>query len=148
MIELREQSLAEAKELYGKHEWRDAHAIYYSLSLIFEDDKWIDDRRQDCLEHARLDEMYKSDNDWEESLEGIDQRMVEEAFYRIDRKHVVEADFKSMTIAGYKMVLLLADSPTLHEQFEGLTGGTRRTVPRSLGAQAPADPGARRTHLP
>ncbi len=119
---LRERALEKAQKLYDDHEWRDAHALYYSLSLIFEDDQEIDRRRQDCLEHARLDEQYKSDRDWEESLEGIDQRMVEEAFYRVDRKHVVEANFKDMTLAGYNMILLLADSPTLREQFEGLTG--------------------------
>jgi carboxyl-terminal processing protease len=119
---VRRLALAEADKLRGKHEWRDAHALYYSLSLIFEKDKDIDRRRKECLEHARLDEIYKPDREWQEDLEGINERMVEEAIYRIDRKYVEEADFKAMTEAGYEELLLIADSPTLAEQFDGLTG--------------------------
>ncbi|MCB9849252.1 MAG: PDZ domain-containing protein [Phycisphaerales bacterium] len=122
VTQLRDKALAEADKLRGEHNWRDAHALYYSLSLIFEDDKSIDKKRKECLEHARLDEIYKKDRDWEEDLEGIHQRMVEEAFYRIDRKYVEEANFKALTEAGFEELKLIAESPTLKEQFEGLTG--------------------------
>ncbi|HRX83946.1 MAG TPA: S41 family peptidase [Phycisphaerae bacterium] len=119
---LRDLSLAKADQLRKEANWRDAHALYYSLSLIFEDDKSIDKKRKECLEHARLEEIYKKDRDWQEDLEGISERMVEEAFYRIDRKYVEEADFKAMTEAGFDELLLIAESPTLREQFDGLTG--------------------------
>jgi carboxyl-terminal processing protease len=119
---LRTVARAEADKLYSEKEWRDAHALYYALSLIFEDDKEIDKLRKDCLEHARLDEIYKEERDWQDGLEGIHERMVEEAYYRIDRKYVEEANFKAMTVAGFEELLLIAESPTLQAQFEGLTG--------------------------
>jgi len=122
VLRLREQALAEGDKLYAEKNWRDAHAIYYSLNLIFEDDKDIDKKRKDCLEHARLDEIYKVEREWQDDLEGVHERMVEEAFYRIDRKYVEEADFKAMTVAGYEELLLIAESPTLQGQFDGLTG--------------------------
>lgn len=118
--QIKDAALAEASKRYAAHEWRDAHELYYALNLIFEHDKDIDKRRKDCLEHARLDEIYKSERDWQESLEGITPAMVEEALYRIDQKYVEEADFKKMTIAGFEELLLIAESPTLRELFDGL----------------------------
>ena len=100
--DIRDKSMVEAKGLLDEHKWRDAHAMYYSLSAIFEDDKKIDELRKQCLEHARLDEIYKSDHNWKESLEGIEPSMVEDALWRIDQKYVVEADFRQLTIAGFK----------------------------------------------
>lgn len=122
VLKLRGLALAEADKLLAEKNWRDAHALYYSLTLIFEDDKDIDRKRKDCLEHARLEEIYKKDREWQDDLEGIHERMVEEAFYRIDKKYVEEADFKKMTVAGYEELLLIAASPTLQEQIPGLSG--------------------------
>ncbi len=126
LTSLREDAMAEAAGLREEHEWKDAHAIYYSLSLIFEDDKQIDDLRQQMLEQARVDEVYKEDTGWRDQLEGIDPKMVEDALWRIDQKYVEEADFKTMMQDGYKMLLLLADSPSLAEQFPSLSGDRGR----------------------
>ncbi len=122
VLEIKAKALSESDKLFKEHEWRDAHAIYYALSLIFEDDKQVDKRREECLEHARLDELYKDDNNWEETLEGIDPNMVEEALWRTDQKHVVQADFRKLTISGFEELLLIAESPTLQAKFDGLTG--------------------------
>ncbi|NOX58705.1 MAG: S41 family peptidase [Planctomycetes bacterium] len=117
-------AVAHADKLRQDHEWRDGHAVYYSLSIVFEDDDAIEKGRRECLEHARLEEIYKEreDRDWRESLEGINKGMIEEALWRIDRKYVEEADFKSLTVAGFEELLLLVDSPTLREQFDTLKG--------------------------
>ncbi|HNO79828.1 MAG TPA: S41 family peptidase [Phycisphaerae bacterium] len=120
--ELKEAATHKADKLRREHEWRDSHAIYYSLSIVFENDTDIEKGRRECLEHVRLDEIYKKrdDYDWTESLEGITKSTVEEALWRIDQKYVEEADFKAMTAAGFQELLLLAESPTLRDQFEGL----------------------------
>ncbi len=121
---LKQAATAHADKLRREHEWRDGHSIYYSLSLIFDEDDDIEKCRRECLEHARLEEIYKEreDRDWKESLEGITKSTVEEALWRIDQKYVEEADFKSLTAAGFEELLLLSESPTLREQFDGLNG--------------------------
>lgn len=129
--DLKQAATRHADKLRREHEWRDGHAVYYSLSIIFENDDDIEKGRRECLEHARLEEIYKKrsededgkeshEYDWKESLEGITKSTIEEALWRIDQKYVEEADFKSLTAAGFQELLLLAESPTLREQFEGL----------------------------
>ncbi len=122
--DLKQAATQHADKFRREHEWRDGHAVYYSLSIIFENDDDIEKGRRECLEHARLDEIYKEreDRDWKESLEGITKSTIEEALWRIDQKYVEEANFKSLTAAGFAELLLLAESPTLGEQFEGLKG--------------------------
>ena len=132
---LREKGLAEGKKLRTDHQWRDAHHIFSWLSLVFENDQEIEAQRDDCFEHARLDSIYTEDNDWREALEGIDPSMVEDALWRIDQKYVVEPDFRKLTLAGLKRLLLLADSPALQKLFTGLTGDRGRDYRTRIGRQ-------------
>jgi carboxyl-terminal processing protease len=120
--DLKHAATQHAEKLSREHEWRDGHAVYYSLSIIFDNDDELEKGRRECLEHARLEEIYKEreDYDWKESLEGISKSTIEEALWRIDQKYVEEADFKGITAAGFEELLLLAESPTLRKQFEGL----------------------------
>jgi len=124
--ELRRDAVAKAEEHRGRNEWLDAHAIYYELSKIFEHDKDLRTQRNECLTHARIEAIYKPDTKWEESLEGIDPAMVKEALWRIDQKYVKEADFRALTEAGLKHILLLTESPSLRKLFEFLRDDTRR----------------------
>lgn len=126
LTSLRRDAETKAKEHREAKSWLDAHAIYYELSEIFDQDKELKDLRHECLTHARLEELYKKDSRWEESLEGIDPEMITEALWRIDQKYVTEADFRALTEAGLKQVLLLADSPSLRELFEYLRDDARR----------------------
>ncbi len=126
LAQLRKDAQAKAQEDREAKNWLDAHAIYYELSEIFDQDQELKDLRHECLTHARLEELYKKDSRWEESLKGIDPEMVTEALWRIDQKYVTEADFRALTEAGLKQVLLLADSPALRELFEYLRDDDRR----------------------
>jgi carboxyl-terminal processing protease len=115
VVKLRSDVMAAAIKLHDNNEWRDAHELYYALGLIFEKDKQIDKLRRECLEHARLDAIYKDEKDWAESLEGITHDMFHESLYRIDQKYVVEGDFRKLTISGYEELLLVADSPAVQK---------------------------------
>jgi len=126
LIRLRKDAEERAAEHREAKEWLDAHAIYYELSEIFEQDTPLKDLRHECLTHARLEELYKKDSRWEESLEGIEVQMITEALWRIDQKYVVDADFRALTEAGLRHVLLLADSPALRELFEYVRDDARR----------------------
>ncbi|UCG16369.1 MAG: S41 family peptidase [Phycisphaerales bacterium] len=123
---LRKDAIDKAGERRENKEWLEAHAIYYELSEIFDQDTELRDLRHECLTHARLEELYKEGTGWSEPLEGIDPDMVTEALYRIDQKYVEEPDFRAMTEAGLEQVLLLLESPALRELFECLSDDPRR----------------------
>ncbi len=126
LLKLRADAVAKAEEHKANEEWLDAHALFYELSEIYLHDEDLKKQRQVCLTHARLEEVYTKDSKWDEMLQGIDPEMVTEAMWRIDQKYVEEADFRAMTIAGLQQVLLLAQSPAMHELFEFLNDTARR----------------------
>jgi carboxyl-terminal processing protease len=126
LAQIRDDAMVKAQSHRQQGEWLDAHALYYVLGEIFEGDKEIQRLRQECLTHARLEEMYKEDTKWEESLENIEPDVVPDALWRIDQKYVDEVDFRELTLAGLKRVHLLVQSPALQKLFEPLRDETRR----------------------
>ena len=117
---LYDDALEYAADLREKHEWLDAHAVYFQLAAIFEHDKQIRKLRHECLTHARLEVFYKPDTKWEEQLAGIEWRMVRDVLYKIDKYYVSEADFRKLTVAGLEQLLMLARSEAVREVFPSL----------------------------
>ncbi len=120
LSEFAKTSVEKAEYYRSKAKWNKAHAVYYELSELFEDNKAYEEGRQECLNIARLDAIYSEDGNWEEFLEGIDPRNGQDAIERIDRYYVERPDFRAFTSAGLDQLLLLCESIEIRETFEGL----------------------------
>lgn len=118
--ELYDEALVHAESLRNEQEWLDAHAIYYQLAAVHEQDPLLKKLKRECLTHARLELFYEPDSNWEEQLAGIQWRMATDAIWKIENYYVTEADFRKWTISGLEQLLLLAQSPALQEVFPAL----------------------------
>ena len=73
------------------------------------------------MTHLRLDAMFKEGSHWEDRVEKARWRDAERALEYVGSYYVEPIEnFKEITEAGLKQLLLLADSKTAQEQFEGL----------------------------
>ena len=121
-------AMTKGGELREKKEWLDALAIYYEIGEIQDRDANVRKLIRECRTHARLDALYKDDVPWQERLEGIELRMVEEAFRAVEQKYVEEPDFRALTEAGLEQMLYLAESSSLRKLFKNLDDPTLRQM--------------------
>ncbi len=118
--ELTTLAVAKATEYREAKRWNKAHALYYDLTALFEDNKKYDKARLECLNIARLDVIYEDKDRWTELLEGIDPQNVIDALTRIERFYVQECDFRDVAAAGIERLMLLGESEKMREAFDGL----------------------------
>ena len=64
--------------------------------------------------------MFKEDSHWAERIEKVQWKDAEAALECIGLYYVVPPDFKAVTERGLEQLLLLADSESAQQTFEGL----------------------------
>lgn len=120
LLELVNNSLTAALELRREHSWRDAWHIYSALSGLFEHEPRYQKLEREVLTHLRLDTIFEEDSKWDERIERVRWKDAERALEHIGRYYVEEVDFKELTESALEQILLLADSKSAQERFEGL----------------------------
>ncbi len=120
MRELVNKSLEEATELRKKRDWRGAWHLYADLSALYERETRYQKLEHEVLTHLRLDHMFKEDRQWAERLEKVQWKDAEAALECIGLYYVVPPDFKAITERGLEQLLLLAESESAQQTFEGL----------------------------
>ncbi len=113
-------ALAKADELREEEEWREAWDIYWQLGDLYEREVRYKDLEREVLTHLRLDLMFEKDSKWEERLDRVRWEDAREALEHVEYFYVEPANFKKMTEAGLEQLLLLAESKTAQETFDGL----------------------------
>lgn len=113
-------SLVEADKLKQDREWQEAWRIYNDLATIFEQEPRYGKLQREVQTQWRLETMFEDDNPWREQLEKVRLEDAEAALGYIGMYYVEPADFKPMCESGLEQLLLLADSKSAHEVFEGL----------------------------
>lgn len=120
LLDLVNDALAKADEHRKKNEWREAWGLYSMLSSLYEREPRYEKLDREALTHLRLESMFRENSHWDERIEKIRWRDAQRALEEIDRAYVEPADFKRMTESALEQLLLLADSKTAREEFEGL----------------------------
>ena len=113
-------ALVAADGFRKKSKWRNAWRIYAHLSALFEHEPRYQKLEREALTHLRLDAMFKEDSHWEEGIERVRWKDAREALDYVDRVYVQVADFKKITESGLEQLLMLAESGTAQDEFEGL----------------------------
>ncbi|UCE62277.1 MAG: PDZ domain-containing protein [Phycisphaerales bacterium] len=126
MTELVELSIKAAQETREKQEWRDAWGYYARLGDLFEREPKYKKMEHEVLTHLRLDALFKDDNDWKERIDRVRWADAERAMEYVDHYYVEPPDFKAMTESALEQLLLLAESKTAKERFEGLQDDVAR----------------------
>lgn len=126
LLKLVNDSLTVAHELRGEQSWRDAWHIYSALSGLFEHEPRYQKLEREVLTHLRLDTIFEEDSKWDERIERVRWKDAERALEHIGRYYVKEVDFKELTESALEQILLLADSKSAQERFEGLHDEDRR----------------------
>ncbi|MDO8631923.1 MAG: hypothetical protein Q7R41_15665, partial [Phycisphaerales bacterium] len=120
MRDLVNKALDEAAELRKKKDWRGAWHLYADLSALYEREPRYQKLEHEVLTHLRLDHMFKEDSHWAERIEKVQWKDAEAAMECIGLYYVVPPDFKAITERGLEQLLLLADSESAQQAFEGL----------------------------
>lgn len=97
------------------------------LVLEYAPRAWYELRK---LQYGRLDEKDRKEpfppynekgaDDWKQSIEGINERILSESFSQIASKHLENVGWKPLIEGGISMVHLLATTPALKENFAAL----------------------------
>jgi len=117
---LTNEALVEADKLKQKHEWQEAWRIYNDLATIYDHEPRYQKLQREVQTQWRLETMFEDDNPWREQLEKVRLEDAEAALGYIGMYYVEPADFKPMCESGLEQLLLLADSKSAHDVFEGL----------------------------
>jgi len=117
---------AEAELLRRRGQWEDAAEIYQELQAVFRDDKSYREQAKACWRHARLEMIYEPEKrEWENALDGIDMRLVEQALGRVELNYVRPPDLRAAATEGLEALLPLADTPQLQKTFPTLGDNVR-----------------------
>ena len=118
--ELVNDALVKANEFRREGDWRGAWRIYNYLGALYENDPIYERLQREVQTHWRLDTMFEDGNYWEERLEKVRWDDAESALECIGLYYVEPADFKAICESGLDQILILADSKSAQEQFDGL----------------------------
>ncbi len=118
--ELVNHVLEDAENLRREQNWKDAWLRYSRLGELFEREPRYEKLERDVLTHWRLDTMFGEDTKWEEYVENVRWDDAEKALELIEYHYVEPPDFKKIAEAGLEHMLLLADSKSAQEAFDGL----------------------------
>jgi carboxyl-terminal processing protease len=124
--ELVNDALTAAETHRKDRKWRKAWHIYSQLAELFPREPRYEKLERDVLTHLRLDRMFRKGSHWEEQIEKVRWRDAKVALEHIDLYYVHPADFKAVAESGLEQLLLLAESKTAREQFEGLANDDDR----------------------
>ena len=113
-------SLTAADGLRQEHKWREAWHLYAYLGTLFEHEPRYQKLEREVLTYLRLDTIFKEGSNWEERIEKARWKDAELAMEYIDRGYVELTDFKEIAQSGLEQMLLLAESKSARDQFEGL----------------------------
>lgn len=113
-------SLEAATKHREKSEWRDAWRLYSQLSSLFERQPHYQRLEHEVLTHLRLDSMFKKGAHWDERVEKVRWSDAKKALQFIGEYYVEPPDYKPITARGLEQLLLLTESKTAREEFNGL----------------------------
>ncbi|MCH8241309.1 MAG: S41 family peptidase [Planctomycetes bacterium] len=120
LSDLVSDALAAAEKHRQESEWRKAYDSYWRLAELFDREPRYKKLERSALTHLRLDLMFEEGSKWEERIEKVRWEDAEYALECIGFYYVEPADFKKITESGIEQMLLLAESKSAREHFDGL----------------------------
>ena len=120
LSDLVSDALAVAEKHRQESEWRKAYDSYWRLAELFDREPRYKKLERSALTHLRLDMMFEEGSKWEERIEKVRWEDAEYALECIGFYYVEPADFKKITESGIEQMLLLAESKSAREHFDGL----------------------------
>ena len=121
-----DESLKYADELREKRDWRGAWHVYADLGVLYEREPRYRKLENEVLTHLRLDTLFGEKSHWQERVENVQWRDAEYALELVGLAYVEPPDFKAVTEAGLEQVLLLTESKSARDRFEGLANDNDR----------------------
>jgi len=113
-------SLAHAKQLCQERDWRGAWQIYWRLEEMYDGDPTYRKLTREALTHLRLDLIFEEEDTWKERLEHVRWQEGERSLHYVDLYYVTPVNFKDVAKSGLEQLLMLSESKTAQELFEGL----------------------------
>lgn len=118
--QLANESLDATRKFREDSKWREAWHIYSLLSDLFEKEPRYRKLEREALTHLRLDAMFEEDRPWKEQVEKVRWQDAEQALEYIHYYYVEPADFRAVAQGGLEQLLLLSESKTARNIFDGL----------------------------
>lgn len=113
-------ALADADTMRKEDRWRAAWEIYSALASVFDLEPRYQKLEHEAVNHLRLEAMFRRDSQWHERIERVEWRDAKAALEFVEAYYVEPPDFKVITEGGLEQLLLLADSRSAQDRFEGL----------------------------
>lgn len=115
MQQLRPKAEAAAEEHAARERWAKAHSFYVLLGRIYEDDEEIKSRREQTARHARLEIIYKTNEDVQRRIKDVSFDTLVESLKLIRGKYYEKPDFKRMAEGALDNLVALCTTTKLHK---------------------------------
>ncbi len=113
-------ALAEADRKRREDKWRDVWHIYSRLAALYEREPRYEKLEREAATQVRVEGMFKKKRRWDERMQGVLWNDAKKALEYIGLYYVEIPDFKQSAESALEQLLVLADSKTAQERFEGL----------------------------
>lgn len=127
LLELAELALDKAAVLREENDWLGAWRLYSDLGSLFEREPRYRKLQREAQTHYRLNVLFKDENNWKERIERVRWEDARAALEDVGLHYVKPADFKTMCEIGLEQLLILAESESAQDEFEGLADEFNRT---------------------
>ncbi|MCG3127327.1 MAG: hypothetical protein CHACPFDD_02185 [Phycisphaerae bacterium] len=118
--ELTERATREAQRWHNEQSWLKADAYYALLARLHPDNKEYQQSREDAERHRRVEYLYRDKKAVDERVKGVTRSLVRDALAYVDRQYYREPDYRAMAEAALRNLLILCETPKLHDVFQGL----------------------------
>jgi carboxyl-terminal processing protease len=126
---------AEIERLQGEQKWPAIHAHYLLLERVRPKDTSLKDLREAAWRRARLELIYKSREELERRIEGVDYGLLRNAAQKIDQAYYERPDFRRAALGGLESIATLCETTKLHEYLDGVANPeSRRFMDERLAA--------------
>ncbi|RJP39570.1 MAG: S41 family peptidase [Phycisphaerales bacterium] len=132
VVSLISAAMDEGARLRSQGKWEDAWKLYYYLGILDEREPRYEKLERECITHIRLDRMFEEGGKWDEPIRDIKWRMAEVALGYVSRfYHDEQVPFRRMAESGLEQLLILADSASARNVFDGLKSDVDRAAFRN-----------------
>lgn len=122
VVELRQKALAAAEDFMKSESWRKAHAYYFQLERIDNQDVQAREGRERAAHHLRLEFIYDSADAVERRIADVHPSLMENAFALINDNYYDEPDFRKMADGALDQIVALAHSTKLYDTSDLFNG--------------------------
>ncbi|MBN2446294.1 MAG: S41 family peptidase [Phycisphaerae bacterium] len=119
---------AKADEMVAEQNWSDAATIYVSLSRIRPNDKDLEKTRDRAVKHARVELLYKNEEEYKRRVEDVNDNLLRNAIRKISSSYYEKPDFRKAAEGALDNLVTLCETSKLYDYLDGIANPAAREL--------------------